>query len=284
MCQPLHLDAPTWRLLLARLGPSLALWRAAEIAILRQQTFEPPVLDLGCGDGIVTAAVLDRVALGADPDRRQLQLAGSQGIYDRLEPSLIQELELEPGQFGTIVSNSVLEHVPDLDSVLAAASRLLRPGGRLVFTVPSERFTCSLALHFRRYGTWRNLALQHRNLWPIGTWAHVLKCAGLEIETACSYLRPELVALWDAFDLSQQIWIGRTRLVSLLWRRLSPGAFDRLAAVLASLDLSATSGGGTLIVARKPADRVTIHSQSLPLPAPQSPQSPARSLWTQRSP
>ena len=32
------------------MGPSLGLWRAAEIAALREQTYEPPVLDLGCGD------------------------------------------------------------------------------------------------------------------------------------------------------------------------------------------------------------------------------------------
>ncbi len=57
---PLYLDTPTFRLLLDLQGPSLALWRAAEIAALREQTFEPPVLDLGCGDGIVSSMVLSQ--------------------------------------------------------------------------------------------------------------------------------------------------------------------------------------------------------------------------------
>lgn len=251
MPRPLHLDASTGRLLLDRLGPSLALWRAAEVAILREQRFDPPVLDLGCGDGIVTAAVLNRVALGVDPERVQLARARMRGIYDRLEPAQIQDLALEPERFGTILSNSVLEHVPDLDPVLAAASCLMRPDGRLIFTVPSERFSTSLVLHSAGYRAWRNRALQHRNLWPVNRWARALTRAGLEIEMCRSYLRPEIVALWDILDLSQQIWMGRARLASVIWRRLSPSTLRQLASLLASLDLSAESGGGLLVVARK---------------------------------
>jgi hypothetical protein len=44
---PLHLDAGGFRALFAQLGPSLSTWRAAEIAALRTQTYEPPVLELG---------------------------------------------------------------------------------------------------------------------------------------------------------------------------------------------------------------------------------------------
>jgi hypothetical protein len=36
--RPLYLDAPTFRVLLEQQGPSLGLWRAAEIAALREVT------------------------------------------------------------------------------------------------------------------------------------------------------------------------------------------------------------------------------------------------------
>src|SRR5438270_13653786 len=36
---PLHLDAPTFHTLLKLQGPSLGLWRAAEIAVLREQVY-----------------------------------------------------------------------------------------------------------------------------------------------------------------------------------------------------------------------------------------------------
>lgn len=68
----LHLDAPTFRLLLEQQGASLGLWRAAEIAVLREQTYERPILNLGCGDGLVSSMVLPGVEIGIDPDSKPL--------------------------------------------------------------------------------------------------------------------------------------------------------------------------------------------------------------------
>lgn len=43
---------------------------------------------------------------------------------------------LPDGAFDLIVSQEVLEHVPSLDAALADMARILRPGGRLIATVP----------------------------------------------------------------------------------------------------------------------------------------------------
>jgi len=75
---PLHLDATTFRTLFIAQGPSLGLWRAAEIAALREQSLERPILDLGCGDGFVTAQTLRRVASGSIPTRRRW--SGRRGV------------------------------------------------------------------------------------------------------------------------------------------------------------------------------------------------------------
>src|SRR5919199_239848 len=80
----LHLDAATLGLLLKQQGPSLGVWRAAEIAALREQTYEPPILDLGCGDGLVSSMVLPKVDIGIDPDPKPLIQAQGQGIYKKL--------------------------------------------------------------------------------------------------------------------------------------------------------------------------------------------------------
>jgi SAM-dependent methyltransferase len=37
---------------------------------------------------------------------------------------------------GAVVSNDVFEHVPDIDRCLAECFRVLRPGGRLYFSIP----------------------------------------------------------------------------------------------------------------------------------------------------
>src|SRR5690606_17627427 len=45
------------------------------------------------------------------------------------------------GHFATVISNSVLEHIPDIQPVLQEANRVLRPGGKLIITMPSHYFT-----------------------------------------------------------------------------------------------------------------------------------------------
>jgi SAM-dependent methyltransferase len=45
-------------------------------------------------------------------------------------------LSFGDASLGTIVSNDVFEHVPDIDRSLAECARVLRPGGRLLFSIP----------------------------------------------------------------------------------------------------------------------------------------------------
>src|SRR5690348_5200946 len=198
--RPLRLDAPTFHTLLKLQGPSLGLWRAAETAVLREQVYEHPILDLGCGDGLVTAQVLTRVEIGLDPDEKVLKRAAQTGIYERLEAMPAEETRLPDESIGTVVSNSVLEHLPQLDAVLETVARVLRPGGRLIFTVPTEAFSKWLVLPVARYAAWRNSQLCHLNLWPVEHWISHLERVGLEVEEVRPYLRHALVATWDALE------------------------------------------------------------------------------------
>jgi predicted TPR repeat methyltransferase len=251
MTKPLYLNRYHFRQLLETLGPSLGLWRAAEIAALREQTFPPPVLDLGCGDGSVTTWVLPRVEIGLDPDQTALRKAARTGIYTRFEAAPAEESSLPGESVQTVLSNSVLEHISDVDGALRGAARLLCPGGRLVITSPTEHFSQWLAMPGARYAHWRNQQLVHKNLWPLDEWQQHLKAAGLELVFVRPYLRRELVGLWDALDLAQQVWIARRRVAGMIWRSLPTPTLDRLARLAAATDLSASEGGGRLMVAVK---------------------------------
>lgn len=250
--RPLHLDAATWRDLLRELGPSLGLWRAAEVAVLREMSYEPPVLDLGCGDGSTVSRVLPSVAFGVDPDVHALQRAAQRGVYELLLPVPVEALPLRAGSTSTVVSNSVLEHITRVDAVLQAVQRMLRPGGRFIFTVPTEAFSAALTVSVGAYGRWRNRQYGHVNLWPLRRWRAHLERAGLELVWTRTYLRPALVRAWDALDLAQQLRAGRSRLVAALWHRVPDAWLERVAERAAHLDLAAEHhGGGRLIVARK---------------------------------
>lgn len=69
--------------------------------------------------------------------RKLLQAAG---IEDRCTVSntLLSEVELPPASFDTITSMSVIEHIPEPEDVVAVKKLwdLLRPGGRLLISVP----------------------------------------------------------------------------------------------------------------------------------------------------
>ncbi len=239
-------------MLLTRLGPSLGLWRAAEVAALRECEYVHPILDLGCGDGMITAMVLSKVEVGLDPNRNELGKASRAGIYNRLVPFPAEDAPVENESIATVVTNSVLEHLPRIDAVLSVISRVLKPGGRLITTSPTEAFSAWLALPSKRYAARRNRALAHLNLWPVEQWAEHLRRAGMEIEEVRPYLRRPLVSFWDTLELAQQIWISRRRVFGMLWRRIPRQGLDYLARLVSRLDLSAPApGGGRLIVARK---------------------------------
>jgi SAM-dependent methyltransferase len=251
----LYLDARTFRILLELQGPSLGLWRAAEVAALREQQYERPILDLGCGDGLVTSMVWSRVEFGLDPDENVLAHAARLGIYECLLAAAAEDSCLADESIGTVISNSVLEHLTHIDVALEKVAQMLRPGGRLIFTVPTEAFSTWLALPVSCYAVWRNRQLRHLNLWSTARWAQQLQRAGLEVEVVRPYLRRELVCTWDILELFQQLWLFRRRLVGVIWQRIPPSMLDSLAAWASQLDLSASdTGGGRLIVARKPAN------------------------------
>ncbi len=260
----LFLPERDFRFLFEVFGPSLGLWRAAEVAALREAGqgprqelwqdlgFDLPILDLGCGDGLVTSLVLRQVAIGLDPDRAALDKAAGLGIYQQFVPMPMEMASLPENSLGTVVSNSVLEHIPAIDAVLMSAARVLRPGGRLIFTCPTETFSRWLALPGAGYAARRNRHFQHLNLWSVEDWKQHLLQAGLCIDCVRPYLRRGWVRGWDAVELLQMIYMGRTRVFGRFWRRLPSSWLDALARRAARVDLSSPEpGGGRLIVARK---------------------------------
>jgi SAM-dependent methyltransferase len=257
LSQSLTIPEQDFRFLFGKLGPSLGLWRAAEVAVLRAvacraDVLTPPVLDLGCGDGLVTSLVLPRVDIGVDPNRAAIAQAASLGVYQRLLPDLMEAAGLPEASVGTILSNSVLEHVASIDTVLASIYRALKPGGWLIFTCPTHAFSSWLSIPSARYAARRNAHYQHLNLWPVEEWDCRLARAGLRLEYVHPYLRPGWVRAWDALELLQMIYIRRTRVFGKVWRSLPPAWLDALARRAARLDLSAPQpGGGRLIAAQK---------------------------------
>jgi SAM-dependent methyltransferase len=99
------------------------------------------VLDLGCGAGtdLLIAAQMTGPAgrvIGVDMTPAMLDRARDSAREMRLEnialhESLIESLPLEDASVDIVISNGVIDLVPDKDAVFGEIDRVLRPGGRL---------------------------------------------------------------------------------------------------------------------------------------------------------
>jgi arsenite methyltransferase len=100
------------------------------------------VLDLGCGAGtdlLIAAQMVGASGhvIGVDMTPAMLRVAASSaremGVADRVElhESLIEHLPLPDGEVDVVISNGVIDLVPDKDAVFAEINRVLKPGGRL---------------------------------------------------------------------------------------------------------------------------------------------------------
>jgi len=180
---------------------ALALERLTELRILRSLKFAPPILDLGSGDGIFARHVFthDHVELAVDPSSAETEFATRSGHnYGLMCRSRGDNLPFKSKSVTTVFSNSVLEHIQDLDEVLRDVHRVLVPSGQFVATVPTDRFEryslISLGLAFLRlrrlevrYRCFYNRFWKHYHAYSVSEWEARFRNHGFEIVSSITY-------------------------------------------------------------------------------------------------
>lgn len=114
--------------------------------------FDKKVLDIGCGGGILSEALSQRQAhvCGIDLAPQSLQVARqhaeeSQLFIDYQQITAEAFAEKNAASFDVVCCLEMLEHVPDPESIIQAACKLLKPGGYL-FASTLNRSAKSYAL------------------------------------------------------------------------------------------------------------------------------------------
>jgi SAM-dependent methyltransferase len=167
-----------------------------------------PVLDIGCGDGHFASVTFDQpLDAGLDPWWGPLTEARDRCAYRLLIQANGDKIPYRDNHFASAISNSVLEHIPDVDAVLAETARVLRPGAPFYFCVPSDHFLTLLsvgraldAIHLRRaadaYRRFFNRISRHHHCDDAETWRYRLEQAGLTLDGWWPYFsRGALAAL-----------------------------------------------------------------------------------------
>ena len=107
----------------ARLGADV-------LALLAPQSRER-ILDLGCGDGVLTEELAKFAAhvVGIDASAEQIAGARSKGLNAHVMDGAAIQLD---ETFDAVFSNAALHWMTDPDAVIAGVKGVLRPGGRFV--------------------------------------------------------------------------------------------------------------------------------------------------------
>lgn len=148
------------------------------------------VLDLGCGDGALTAeiAAAGSSVTGIDSAPQMVAAARRRGLDAREMDATALTFERA---FDAVFSNAVLHWVADIDAALAGVARALRPGGRFVGEFGGHGNVAAIRVALAA-------VLKARGAAPVATWFHPtpqqwrrrLQAAGFAVQSAELLARP----------------------------------------------------------------------------------------------
>jgi trans-aconitate methyltransferase len=103
----------------------------ADVLSLLAPRAQERILDLGCGDGVLTRQLADLGCdvIGVDSSPEQVAAARARGLQALVKDGGALDFVAE---FDAVFSNAALHWMLDADAVIAGVWRALRPGGRFV--------------------------------------------------------------------------------------------------------------------------------------------------------
>lgn len=122
--------------------PSMTIWRACEYAAYSRYLLPEPILDVGCGDGKYFKLVWPEIknVIGVDIDNSSLASATASGVYSAVYNVPAVSMSFAHGSFASVFANCSLEHMDDLDLILANIWNVLKPNGLFLLSVTTDKF------------------------------------------------------------------------------------------------------------------------------------------------
>ncbi|HEY3910654.1 MAG TPA: methyltransferase domain-containing protein [Stellaceae bacterium] len=150
------------------------------------------ILDLGCGDGVLTekiaAAGAAVVAVDAAPD--MVAAARARGLDARVVAG--QNLAFD-GEFDAVFSNAALHWMRPPEAVLTGVHRALKPGARFVGEMGGHNNIAAIMVALRAVLAQRGIEAQRLSPWwfpSAAAYGARLEAAGFTIDEICVLPRP----------------------------------------------------------------------------------------------
>ena len=141
-------------------------------------------LDLGCGDGRLTASLRAQAVTAADVSavalrRAARRLAGAE--LASVEPDA--PLPFVDGEFELVLCAETIEHVRDVQLFLSEVRRVLRPGGGLALTTPAHNRLTALRLVVAGFESSFDPLSPHLRFFTRRSLARLLDAMGFTVES-----------------------------------------------------------------------------------------------------
>ena len=117
-------------------------------------------------------------------------------------------MPIQSNYFSSAISNSVLEHIPNLRPVLLEVKRILKPGGQFIFCVPNQRLLNNL--HIRKllkrfglvnfsekYAAFFNKISRHYHADSEAIWMERLVKSGFQLDNYWHYFSPRFTKILE---------------------------------------------------------------------------------------
>lgn len=199
----------------------MAIIRSQESMIFQEYNnlVKKKVLDFGCGDGFFANLVFgkSKINVGLDLfDNKRIKEAKKENIYKKIALYDGNIIPYSNNYFNTVVSNCVLEHIPNIKFSLKEIHRVLKPGGYFLTSVMTDRwedYFFGSKIFGKAYVKYMRKVQAHHNLLSNKQWQLNFRKAGFKVQSIDGYLYRK-----DAFYLDLFHYISLPSLLSYkLW-------------------------------------------------------------------
>jgi len=145
------------------------------------------ILDIGCGTG----AMLDELApfghvVGADFSPEALQFCVTRGVGADLARADVRRLPFADASFDIVTAMDIVEHIDDDKAAACEILRVLKPGGRLLVTVPA----------FDSLWSEHDEALHHHRRYTVPHLKDLFQRVGLTVDKVSYTVTTLFPAIW----------------------------------------------------------------------------------------
>lgn len=184
-----------------------------------------PLLDFGSGDGFFASTIFNKksIDVGLDVLSSRINESPQTNIYKKLTIYDGITIPYKANLFGTIISNCVFEHVPQIEKSVQEMHRITKKGGYLMTTVMCSSWSNNLLggkIFGNIYIDWFNRMQHHDSLLSKREWIVLFKKAGYEIVESVDYLfekaaqKTEVYHFLSVFSLMTYLLFKKWKLFS----------------------------------------------------------------------